>query len=477
MFCPKCGTQVLEEAEFCQKCGTKLIENDTTSQRIEMSGRQVSVAAENTQAPLPNAVKAGKRHKFVKYGLVCFGVVLVIMVVALLKSGGENDKYIQMVKGGTLEAYPQKTVGEAFDGYLGNPKWESGISEDGARFVNITGKIFYYDKETDLLVQFIIDNDELESFSYYACELNGVPQDNFFFLGLLEAVYNGDELSSAENSSGYVPGENSIMIGETRSISVDDGEMEVTLDSIEFTDGPISFGYNNLTPDDGFTYLVASLTVKNTGTTETGLFTMGSTVIYDGKYEYTTEGEIGENISNLDPLSNAKTAAIIFMVPKSAAESEDALVINISTGFGGDDISYTIRAGSNTATQPLDIYEIMDLYEGSWTAREYDSVVMKNEYVDANGGYLDISISWGIGTSELTEWQLTGIYDEEDSSIHYTGTRLEWYVEEPDGGAGTRVVSEEENGVIWIEEDGLLYWVDYTKIPPDVPLAFQKSAY
>lgn len=392
MFCPKCGTQVLEEAEFCQKCGTKLIENDTTSQRIEMSDRQVSVAAENTQARLLNAAKAGKLHKFVKYGLVCAGVVLIIMVVALLKSGVENDKYIQMVKSGTLEAYPQKTVGEAFDGYLGNPKWESGVSEDGTRIVNVTGKILYYDKETDIIVQFIIENDESESFSYNACELNGIPQNNFFFWGLLESVYNGDELSSAgnatENSSDYVPGENSMMIGETKSISVDDGEMEVTLDSIEFTDGPISFGYNNLTPDDGFTYLVASLTVKNTGTTETGLNTLGSTVIYDGKYEYTMEHEIGENILNLAPLSNPKTAAIIFMVPKSAAESEEALVINIPIGFRGDNISYTIRAGRNDeydAGMQTSEYANDNLFDNRVLAGEYEGEdVMPPSYMTIN---------------------------------------------------------------------------------------------
>lgn len=45
-----------------------------------------------------------------------------------------------MVKNGTLEAYPQENVGDAFGGYLKNPKWESGVSEDGTRCVNVTGK-------------------------------------------------------------------------------------------------------------------------------------------------------------------------------------------------------------------------------------------------------------------------------------------------------------------------------------------------
>lgn len=308
MFCPKCGAEILEGAEFCQKCGAKLINSDTAPQGAEASGRQEPVAAGNTQVPPPNAVKGKNLQKLAMFGnvllgiamvllilrafiglsiinpqilavaaalgiilsaigmkkplkiskiieLVCAGIVLVVVVAVLIGTGGENDKYIKMVKEGMLEAYPSKTVGEAFDGYLKNPKWESGVSEDGTRCVNVTGKILYYEKETDILVQFIIENDKTGSFSYNACELDGVPQNNLFFWGLLEAIYNGDESPSPESSSDYVPGENSIMIGETRSTSdIYGGEMEVILDSIEFTDGPLSTGYDSLTPDDGFTY-------------------------------------------------------------------------------------------------------------------------------------------------------------------------------------------------------------------------------
>ena len=56
------------------------------------------------------------------------------------------------------------TVGEAFGGFLDNPKWESGLSDDNVRFSNVTGKILYYDEEVEIVVQFIVD-EETEFFS------------------------------------------------------------------------------------------------------------------------------------------------------------------------------------------------------------------------------------------------------------------------------------------------------------------------
>lgn len=259
MFCPKCGTQILEEAKFCQKCGMKLIVNaeDKKQKMLMEQGTAESKESQTVQFPTSKITKdkdgqegadnekaaTGKTELFgnkhlsknivvaallifvliivlasplVRIVLTCFGAIIgviakfrrepkklavgigIAIVAAIVatavfgKNSGQNDKYVLVVKNGTLEAYSQKTVGKAFDDYLGNPKWESGISEDGVRFVNVTGEILYYDKETDLLVQFIIENEKTGSFSYNACELNGVPQNNLFVWGLLEAIYNDD---------------------------------------------------------------------------------------------------------------------------------------------------------------------------------------------------------------------------------------------------------------------------------------------
>lgn len=103
-----------------------------------------------------------------------------------------------MVKGGTLNGYPQMNVGKAFDNFLDDPKWESGLSDDNVRFVNVKGGILYYDEEAELVVQFFVD-ETTESFQYNACEINGIPQNNLVFWSLLETIYNGD--STSQNSS------------------------------------------------------------------------------------------------------------------------------------------------------------------------------------------------------------------------------------------------------------------------------------
>jgi len=106
-----------------------------------------------------------------------------------------GDRYVQMVKDGTLEAYPQMTVGKAFDGFLSNPKWESGLSDDNVRFVNVTGGALYFDEEAEFAVQSIIVDEKDGSFQYNACEVDGTPQSNLVFWGLLETIY-GDSAST-----------------------------------------------------------------------------------------------------------------------------------------------------------------------------------------------------------------------------------------------------------------------------------------
>lgn len=533
MFCPKCGNKVTDGEVFCGKCGAKLTDNNTTAQETESSGRQESVAAENTQAVPQNAVKAGKLQKFAKYGrvlivismallflssfirlpispkilavgavlgiflsaldikkpvkfsrvmeLIGAGIVVVVLVVVSLGTGsGGNDKYIQMVKSGSFEAYPQKTVGEAFDGFLGNPKWESGISEDGVRFVNVTGKFYYYDEEANIIVQFIIENEKTESFLYNTCELNGVPQNSLFFWGLLEAIYNDDSAATYDsNNESY--SENRILIGEVRSLFDDEayGILEVTLDYVEFRDkreDEYFGGY--IYPDEGFAFLYVGVTLNNIGTKTTLL--PASTVVYDGTYEFTESYRYGDNTFNIKPLSPPESAILIYMVPISAVESEKSLVLNINDG--NTLISHTIRSGSNAeydvemqTGMSSNSSKIINEYAGSWSGRDYDRIFMEINYVDANGGYFDISISWSDSASEVTQWELQGAYMEEGGTIQYYGNLIEYYYYD-NGEMNSEVVSEAEEGIIWIGDDGLLYWDDFTE-PSGESYVLEKLTY
>ena len=184
MFCHKCGAQLVEGSAFCPKCGTKVMQEEAAQHPADAptSGIQPQndqpAAPENTPKPKGKSSKIGIIGRVLMWGsllllffsglpifaigavigtilsvvgtkrpwglskiieLVVAVIVLVIALVTTLSSGGSGDKYIQMVKDGTLNGYPQMTVGEAFDGFLSSPKWESGLSDDNVRFVNVTG--------------------------------------------------------------------------------------------------------------------------------------------------------------------------------------------------------------------------------------------------------------------------------------------------------------------------------------------------
>ena len=115
-------------------------------------------------------------------------------------------------------------------------------------------------------------------------------------------------------------------------------------------------------------------------------------------------------------------------------------------------------------------------YEGSWSGRDYDRIFMEINYVDANGGYFDISIGWSSGASEMTQWELQGVYMEEEGVIQYYGNEIEYEGSYETGEIEENVVSEAEEGILWIGDDGLLYWDDYTE-PLGESYVLEKSTY
>lgn len=127
--------------------------------------------------------------KFVKKYLLMKNLnkILILFLALLLNSCGESEM-VSLIKNGTLENYPEKNLGIAIDNYFGSPYWTSGESEDGEKFVNIEGRILFMDKEVDALLQYTISADNT-SFEYSALELNGVPQSNLIYLGLIESMY------------------------------------------------------------------------------------------------------------------------------------------------------------------------------------------------------------------------------------------------------------------------------------------------
>lgn len=410
MFCHKCGAQVVEGAAFCPKCGTKIVHTDDAQQSMSTStpvvepqqtSAETPPIAENNQSTLksntslrkvaiigrvlmwgallllflhlpisPAILVAGvaigiilsalgaKRplglSKIIE--LVVAAILLVVVGFSTLLSGGTGDKYVQMVKGGILDGYPQMTVGEAFDGFLSDPKWESGLSDDNVRFVNVTGGALYFGEEAELAVQFIIVDEKDGSFQYNACEVNGTPQSDLVFWGLLETIYSdsasgGDSPSKGLDSQGDLDFlSDPIMIDETQSYDNEYGNIEVTLNYAAFTDkleNTLLGGY--IYPDEGNVFLWADVTVNNIGTEKGSLLTAWNTLVFDGAYEFEHHTTVGD-VVDINPLTAPTDGGLVFMVPTSVMESDKSLVLNINDGGGNVVLSYVIRPGDGTGS-------------------------------------------------------------------------------------------------------------------------------
>lgn len=392
MFCSRCGNEIAEGAAFCPKCGTKVVYTDAGQQPMDIpvqdaEGQQDSEAVKDTQqSPANNTAKAnGGLRKAATIGRVLMwgsllllmlssfgalqinpavlvagvaigiilsalgakrplglskiielavaGVLLVIIAVSVMSSGGKSDKYVDIVKDGTLDAYPQMTVGKAFDSFLDAPKWESGLSDNNERFVNVKGGILYNGKEAEIIVQFLVD-EKSGLFQYNACEINGIPQNNLVFWELLETIYNGGSASAELGSQG---GSNS----KTQAYDNELGNIEVTMDYAQFID-KYQDTYGEHIPDEDFVFLWVALKVKNIGTTSGN---MGAArLVYDGTYEFENYDIVGDFLG-IPPLAASREIAVVFMVPTDVMESDKLLVLNILDLLGKTTISYTIRPG------------------------------------------------------------------------------------------------------------------------------------
>lgn len=92
-----------------------------------------------------------------------------------------------MVKSSKIGACKDKTIDQFTSAFLSAPKWESGASADGTKFVNVLGGMMYGGKSVDAKVQFEVDSIK-DTFKLRAVEFNGVPQADLISIALLKKM-------------------------------------------------------------------------------------------------------------------------------------------------------------------------------------------------------------------------------------------------------------------------------------------------
>lgn len=119
-------------------------------------------------------------------------------------------------------------------------------------------------------------------------------------------------------------------------------DFEITVDSWEATKKIVSSAYTSFNSDEGSTYIVVTLSIKNVGTSANTListYPIGrdaaiAKIYYQGEYEYSGTNLLGysEDIhdNRLNPLES-KTGVLAFSLPDEAAGSS-ALTFVLSAG-------------------------------------------------------------------------------------------------------------------------------------------------
>jgi len=114
------------------------------------------------------------------------GAICLYMVIPGIADFSSESANISVVKDGKLDAYPDVTVGQLVDNFIGNPQWSQFLGENDENFVNATGKVSYDGREVEAVVQFTVYG---KRFVLNAFEMNGVPQDELMKATLFQKMY------------------------------------------------------------------------------------------------------------------------------------------------------------------------------------------------------------------------------------------------------------------------------------------------
>lgn len=99
-----------------------------------------------------------------------------------------DNEYIDVVKNGSLEYYPQATVSTAFNYYFIKPYWRYYEAKTDEHVVELSGNANFDGEEGEVVLQFIVEED-LSDFHVGAMKFSDVVQEREDKLALVNAVY------------------------------------------------------------------------------------------------------------------------------------------------------------------------------------------------------------------------------------------------------------------------------------------------
>lgn len=162
MKCTKCGKEIDNNSKFCEGCGAT-IESATANS----DGKKKRVKFKD----LPKKQKITR----IIIGCACFLVAGILMIVdgfgGASRTAEKESIYIDCVKEGSFEDFPDVTIETAFNEFFSDPEWESFTSEEGLNVVEFNGGCTVDEEETNCCIQFNVFEDG--TFETYYVDLGG----------------------------------------------------------------------------------------------------------------------------------------------------------------------------------------------------------------------------------------------------------------------------------------------------------------
>ncbi len=380
-----------------------------------------------------------------------------------------EDEHVLGVKGGTPNAYPGKTFGEAFENFFGSPTWKyfvgtrEGSDEDGdgkpdyieenIDIVEFTGYCTYQGVEVKARIQFTLSKED-DTFSATYLSFNEVPQSMLMLSALMEKVFTDEDVAEAGLEESF------------------------TGTAVLYYDMPEGF----VEQEDGMWYApdypydtanVSVVTQENDSVTfqyTKESFCEDVEYVYDIQYGYTIDVNCTEFTRS--ELNGCRTLLIRASYNLEGIEIEQILFAVETAKDTTTTITYTQQSGGawmdafNASIASMRIgYE--DFAEETGTGQEnlftgkWEDVVSERCYmvITYEEPYYYIDINWSSSAVENTRWALQGQYDENMGGILYWGECLDEYYSEY--GTEERYHYWDGQGFLFIDENGLLYWEDY----------------
>lgn len=182
-------------------------------------------------------------------------------------------------------------------------------------------------------------------FMLSACTVPSVPTDDSESKTTSATSAETELKKESEPEPEPEPEPETYEVGETVTLN----DFEITVDSWEATKKISSNAYVSFNADEGSTFIVVSLTIKNVGTSANILISTypinrndaKAKIYYQDEYEYTGTNLLGYDGDLHDKQQNpleSKTGVLVFSLPDEAAESEDLTFV-----LSADKTSYTFK--------------------------------------------------------------------------------------------------------------------------------------